>query len=167
MKRALGGKLLVDGAEVELAATLDGQKLEVGGRVYTAVVSGDSVLLRSDDGRVVHATISLPPRSGGRAGVGGLSIKGRISTVTAVASGSQRTARSVEDAALEAPMPGTCREVFVTVGARVEKGARLVLIEAMKMEHEIRAPRAGVVKAVRAKKGEPVAPGTALVELES
>jgi 3-methylcrotonyl-CoA carboxylase alpha subunit len=167
MKKDLRGKFLIDGVEVELAASLDGQRLEIGGRVYTAVVSGGSVLLRADDGRIVHAAVSLPSRSGGRAGVAGVVIEGRTSTIAAIESGARRAHRSVEDAALEAPMPGTCREVFVTPGARVEKGARLVLIEAMKMEHEIRAPRAGVIKAVRAKKGEPVAPGTPLVELES
>jgi len=60
---------------------------------------------------------------------------------------------------LEAPMPGEA-------GDAVEKGQPLLAIEAMKMEHVIRAPRAGKVAKVAASAGEMVKGGVALVELE-
>ena len=46
---------------------------------------------------------------------------------------------------LVAPMPGQVTKLFVAVGDKVDKGAPLIVIEAMKMEHTITAPRAGIV----------------------
>jgi 3-methylcrotonyl-CoA carboxylase alpha subunit len=48
----------------------------------------------------------------------------------------------------------------------VRKGEELLVVEAMKMENALRAPRDGVVRAVHVGVGEMVAPGRALVELE-
>lgn len=164
MKRDLDGKFAIDGADVAVKAALDGTRLEVrldGGapRLYDAHVSPDGeVTLRAEDGRIVHAFVAKDLTT---------SLHGVVAKVQRLQQGQKRAARSADETALEAPMPGTCREVFVAAGAKVEKGQRLVLIEAMKMEHEIRAPRAGVVKAVNAKKGEPVSPGQPLVELEA
>lgn len=67
---------------------------------------------------------------------------------------------------LEAPMPGVVTRVMVQAGAMVEKGQPLLAIEAMKMEHVIRAPRAGRVAKVAAAQGEMVQGGAALVELD-
>jgi 3-methylcrotonyl-CoA carboxylase alpha subunit len=67
---------------------------------------------------------------------------------------------------LEAPMPGVVTRVMVQAGDTVEKGQPLLAIEAMKMEHVIRAPRAGRVLKVAAAQGEMVKGGVALVEME-
>ncbi|MDO9320663.1 MAG: biotin/lipoyl-containing protein, partial [Pseudomonas sp.] len=67
---------------------------------------------------------------------------------------------------LTAPMNGSIVRVLVEVGQPVEAGAALVVLEAMKMEHSIRAPHAGIVKALYCGEGELVSEGTALVELE-
>jgi 3-methylcrotonyl-CoA carboxylase alpha subunit len=48
----------------------------------------------------------------------------------------------------------------------VAQGAPLLLLEAMKMEHALKAPRAGTVKAFRCAVGEQVSEGAVLVELE-
>lgn len=69
-------------------------------------------------------------------------------------------------AGLEAPMPGKVLEICVTPGDTVESGDVLLVIEAMKMEQPIRAPYAGVVKAVSTEEGQRVNPGTPLVVLE-
>ncbi len=68
---------------------------------------------------------------------------------------------------LTAPMNGSIVRVLVEVGQSVEAGAQLVVLEAMKMEHSIRAPQAGVVKALFCQEGEMVTEGSALVELEA
>jgi len=67
---------------------------------------------------------------------------------------------------LEAPMPGKVIAVKVAPGDTVSKGDELLVVEAMKMENAVRAPRDGRVKSVTARLGEMVSPGTVLVELE-
>jgi pyruvate carboxylase subunit B len=64
-------------------------------------------------------------------------------------------------------MPGLVVRVEVQEGQRVEAGAGLVVVEAMKMENELRAPRPGVVSRIHVKPGQTVDKGVALVTLES
>ena len=66
---------------------------------------------------------------------------------------------------VNAPMPGNILAVNVKVGDKVEKGAVLCILEAMKMENEIMAPEAGTVAAVNVTKGATVQSGDALVTL--
>lgn len=77
-----------------------------------------------------------------------------------------RTRGAAEGGSLEAPMPGVVTRVMVKGGDEVRKGQPLLAIEAMKMEHVLRAPRDGRVKAVAAKAGEMAQSGVALIELE-
>ena len=67
---------------------------------------------------------------------------------------------------LTAPMSGTVVAVLVEAGATVERGAPLVILEAMKMEHTITAPAAGTVAAVHYRAGDRVAEGADLVDLD-
>ncbi|MCW2097783.1 UNVERIFIED_ORG: 3-methylcrotonoyl-CoA carboxylase alpha subunit [Pseudomonas psychrophila] len=67
---------------------------------------------------------------------------------------------------LTAPMNGSVVRVLVEAGQSVEAGAQLVVLEAMKMEHSLRAPHAGIVKALFCEEGEMVSEGTALIEME-
>jgi 3-methylcrotonyl-CoA carboxylase alpha subunit len=79
---------------------------------------------------------------------------------------SARGAASAEHGAdLLAPMPGRVRKIFVAAGDSVVRGAVLLALEAMKMEHAIRAPRDGVVKRVLVAEGALVEAGAELVEL--
>jgi pyruvate carboxylase subunit B len=66
---------------------------------------------------------------------------------------------------VKAPMPGLVVRVEVTVGQRVDAGAGLVVVEAMKMENELRASRPGVVETVHVAAGEAVEKGAPLVTL--
>jgi 3-methylcrotonyl-CoA carboxylase alpha subunit len=68
---------------------------------------------------------------------------------------------------LTAPMPGKVIALVVAPGIRVGKGAPLMILEAMKMEHSIRAPAAGTVRAFHYTVGEQVADGVELVEFET
>ncbi len=65
-----------------------------------------------------------------------------------------------------APMTGVIREVRVAVGDRVEKGAVLLVLEAMKMEHQMIAHDPGVVREVRVEVGQMVDPDEVLIVLE-
>jgi 3-methylcrotonyl-CoA carboxylase alpha subunit len=66
---------------------------------------------------------------------------------------------------LAAPMPGKVLQVLVAVGAKVAKGAPLVILEAMKMEHTIAAPHDGQVAEIHFKAGEQVNEGAELLRL--
>jgi biotin carboxyl carrier protein len=63
------------------------------------------------------------------------------------------------------PMPGKVVRVLVAPGQSVEAGAPLVVVEAMKMENELRAVRAGQVLRVHVQDGQAVEGGALLVEL--
>ena len=67
--------------------------------------------------------------------------------------------------AVAAPMPGTILKVNVTAGQAVKSGDTLCVLEAMKMENEIKAPKDGVVNTVAVTKGASVNTGDALVYL--
>jgi biotin carboxyl carrier protein len=67
---------------------------------------------------------------------------------------------------LTAPMPGLIVRVDVKPGDVVAPGQGLIVMEAMKMENELRATGAGTVKAVRVSQGDAVEKGAVLVELE-
>lgn len=69
-------------------------------------------------------------------------------------------------APLKAPMPGLVVRVSVHVGDAVQAGQGLVVMEAMKMENELRAPAAGRVKSILASPGTAVEKGALLIELE-
>jgi len=69
-------------------------------------------------------------------------------------------------APLKAPMPGLIVRVSVQVGDQVQAGQGIVVMEAMKMENELRATAAGRVKSVLAIPGTAVEKGALLVELE-
>ena len=70
-------------------------------------------------------------------------------------------------APLVAPMPGLVVRVHVAVGDLVATGQGLVVVEAMKMENELRATAPGMVLAVRAIPGSVVEKGAVLLELGS
>ena len=67
---------------------------------------------------------------------------------------------------LTAPMPGKVIALIAAVGAQVDKGAPLLILEAMKMEHTICAPAAGTVRSFHFAVGEQVSDGAELVDFE-
>jgi acetyl/propionyl-CoA carboxylase alpha subunit len=87
----------------------------------------------------------------------------RTSTIRELSRLSQKPAGP---AALVAPMPGLIVRIQVKPGDQVAKGQGLVVMEAMKMENELRASAAGIVKAVNVSIGTAVEKGTVLIEME-
>jgi acetyl/propionyl-CoA carboxylase alpha subunit len=151
-------------------------RLVHGGRTWAVRVNGSrvtpddgsSVIVRDEgDGRFVvegsEGTVRVifaVEASAVWTGVEGHAIDFRIER-----RGQGRSAARDQDA-LSAPMPATVVRIQVRAGDRVEAGDTLVVLEAMKMELPIRAPRAAVVAAVRCEEGRIVQPDAVLVELE-
>ncbi len=67
---------------------------------------------------------------------------------------------------ISSPMPGLIVKIPVAVGARVTEGTTLAIVEAMKMQNELRAPRDGTVKKINCKEGDQVDALKPIVELE-
>jgi biotin carboxyl carrier protein len=67
---------------------------------------------------------------------------------------------------ISAPMPGKVVRVLVAPGDTVEAGQGLLVVEAMKMQNELKAPRAGKVLTVATKEGATVSPGEVLATIE-
>lgn len=67
--------------------------------------------------------------------------------------------------AMPSPMPGNILRVLVNVGDTVTENQPLMILEAMKMENEIVAAKAGVVAGIHVKEGQVVNPGDALITI--
>jgi pyruvate carboxylase subunit B len=76
------------------------------------------------------------------------------------------TAKPTGPAPVVAPMPGLVVRVNVSVGDVIAAGHGAIVMEAMKMENELRATAGGKVRAVNVEVGTPVEKGFVLVELE-
>jgi 3-methylcrotonyl-CoA carboxylase alpha subunit len=92
--------------------------------------------------------------------------RGRIRRVdVAIAGGGVRRRAAAADHGLVAPMPATVLSVMAEVGQAVKAGDTVIMLEAMKMELPVRAPRDGIVSAVHCREGELVQPGVMLLEI--
>ena len=67
---------------------------------------------------------------------------------------------------VKAPLPGTIVDIKVSVGDKVEPNTVVAILEAMKMENNINAGRAGVVKSINVNKGDSVLDGTDILVIE-
>ena len=77
----------------------------------------------------------------------------------------ERQPSEEEEVAIKSPIPGLIFDVTVKEGQEVQAGDILVIVEAMKMENELRAPRAGVIQATHVAPGDSVDTGRVLVTI--
>jgi 3-methylcrotonyl-CoA carboxylase alpha subunit len=93
-------------------------------------------------------------------------VDGRVHRIELTHAGTQPRKRPHVEHGLSAPMPATVLSIVAPVGQTVRSGDVVLMLEAMKMELAVRAPRDGVVTAVHCRTGELVQPGVTLVEIE-
>jgi biotin carboxyl carrier protein len=147
---------------------------EAGSSSWTIVVNGRSFAVKLvEDGVLVDGIAYDVTVDGERVREGdqshmlkvaGLSV-GRASP--SESPGVRRSLDASEGAgAIVAIMPGQVTRVMVEEGQRIEEGQAVCVLEAMKMENELRAERAGVVKAVHVRSGDDVEKDQVLVQLE-
>jgi biotin carboxyl carrier protein len=81
--------------------------------------------------------------------------------------GSDGAAGGAGRAVIVAPMPGKVVRVLVATGDKVEAGDGIVVVEAMKMQNELKAPRAGRVSAIHVQENDSVVAGATLAVIEA
>lgn len=159
----------VEGRPIEVE--VDGERIIVGGQSYHATlgrIPGTPLRQLVLDERPV--TLSVEPLGQGR---WALSLAGERSEIEVLdertrhiraltGTGDQRPKADV----LRAPMPGMVVRINARPGDAVTAGAGLVVLEAMKMENELKAGASARVKAVRVNPGEAVEKGQVLLEFE-
>ena len=142
------------GDHLEVDLELDGRTVRARGRLQA-----DGQLRADLDGRHLNATVVA---SGERRHVFHHGIGYILSAIDPLF----HVGEGAGEGGLTAPMPGKVIALVAKVGEVVEKGAPLLILEAMKMEHTIAAPAAGTLKAFRFAVGEQVADGDELVEFD-
>ena len=160
---------------------VNGERVEVDVDGARVTVNGETVAVRLDDVegtpvsllRVGDGEHRVVARRGASRGRYSLSLDGHRYEVEAldertraVRDLSAASAKSTGPAPVIAPMPGLVVRVSVAPGDQVQAGQGVVVMEAMKMENELRASAAGTVRAVRVTAGTAVEKGAVLVELE-
>jgi biotin carboxyl carrier protein len=159
----------VAGREVEV--DVDGDRVTVGGRTMVATlgpVPGTPLRQLSLDGRPETLVMQAAGRGQWAIGLRGERwevevMDERTRHIRSLTGGADRQRGA---GALRAPMPGLVVRVLVEPGQAVSRGAGVVVLEAMKMENELKAAADGTVKSVRVGTGEPVEKGQVLVEFD-
>jgi biotin carboxyl carrier protein len=154
---------------------LEGNRVRVGHggrvRIYEAVkVAGN--------GRA--SSWSLLPEGGGAAAfvdvdgaapdltvtVDNISVPLKLQSARAKVAGRAAAPPKAAAASVQSPMPGKVVKLLVAIGDEVKSGQGVIVVEAMKMENELKSPRDGKIKAVGVKEGQPVEAGQSLVTFE-
>ncbi|KAB7628062.1 acetyl/propionyl/methylcrotonyl-CoA carboxylase subunit alpha [Stenotrophomonas rhizophila] len=145
----------VQGAGGQWTVHMDGNALQGSGRL-----AGDA--LRVQIGEQLHRATVI--RDGNELYLFGSEGVQRFTLHDPVSEADQ----SVADAgSLVAPMPGRIVATLVSPGTAVKRGAPLLVLEAMKMEHTLQAPADGTVQGYRVKAGDQVGDGAVLVDFEA
>jgi len=162
--------VLLDGQSLEIE--VDGERVTVAGQVHTAtlgVIPGTPLRQLLLDGRPTTLAVESLGRGRWALAPGGERrevevLDERTVHIRSLTSSGDRPATSP---VLKAPMPGLVLRVEVTPGQKVAAGAGLVVLEAMKMENELKASAAALVRSVRVQAGEAVEKGQILIEFEA
>ncbi len=155
MKREFS--LTLDGTTYKII--VDGNTILVNGQPFVAGFEGDQVLI---DG--ISYNVALEED---KAVVNGIAYDLAVEGLEGEA-GARPAPRAApaSEGAVTAIMPGKIIRVLVKEGDQVAEGDVICILEAMKMENELKAPRTGVVKALHAQAGQDVEMGAVLAEIE-
>lgn len=147
-------QVVVDGRAIEIDSEQLANVRQVEPGVYSVLLDGASYEIRM-----------LPSKDGSTASVAGR----RFAVEVSDPRDARRTSRSAVGSGRQnvtAPMPGKVVRLLVNAGDAVEAAQGLVVVEAMKMQNELKASRSGRVVEIRARDGETVGAGDVLVVLE-
>ena len=131
-------------------------KVTLNGRTYEVEVEAGEAMVLDEYEALAPAAPAPAPAAAETAGAAPVQTAPAAAAPAASPSGSEP---------VNSPMPGKIISVKVSAGQSVKAGEVLVILEAMKMENEITAPRDGVVTAVAVEKGSTVETGSLLLSI--
>jgi len=152
----------------EFSLTLDGTPYKIVVDGNTVLVNGQPFIVGFQEGRVlVDGTAYEVKLEENQALVGGIAYNLQVEGLGQERAGRRSAAPVVAGAgSVVAIMPGKIIRLLVTAGDQIAEGDVVCILEAMKMENELKAPRAGTVTAVHVQPGQDVEMGAVLAEIE-
>jgi biotin carboxyl carrier protein len=162
----------IAGEKQELVLEYEGKRVlaSIGERRYEVEVRAlqPGVYLLLLDGEVYECRVD---RQRGKQGAAEVTVGARAYAVTLTDPkrfrGSESAGAQLDGTAqIVAPMPGKVVRILVLPGAEVEAGAGLVVVEAMKMQNEMKSPKAGIVTSINVSTGATVNAGDVLAVVE-
>lgn len=166
LKAEVGGKdhqILVQRRESVVIALVDGRRYELECRDL-----GDNEYLLIDGNTIhnchVENTVNHPHEI--EVSLHGVSYPIKLTDPKRLRSAQTGAQHDKGAAQIVAPMPGKVVRMLVEAGAQVEAGAGILVVEAMKMQNEMKAPKAGQVVSIHAQTGSTVNAGDVLAVIE-
>jgi len=154
-------EIVIDGKAATLATAQGRFAYDALERDYSAAAVGDGAWSILIEGRSYAVQVL---------GTGEVSVNGRVYHVEVIDPRGPRGRRSAGESSgprsITAAMPGRVVRVLVTEGQDVAEGDPVIVVEAMKMQNEMKAPRGGRVASVKAEAGATVSAGDILVVIE-
>lgn len=156
-------KIIINNDEIEIDIlsnsqkhvefTFDGEKYS-----YQKVIKENNKLYLKNNNRMLCSEVY---KNGNTTDI---ILNGDIATVSKAGANSRKT--NIELGEMVSPMPGKILKVSVKVGELVKKGSEVVIIEAMKMEHSVKAVKEGIVEDIFYKDGDLVDGGVELLSIK-
>lgn len=154
--------------DVEFTRCADSVTATVDGRSYTLEASEPepNVFLFKNNNKITEIDVSTAPSGIANVRVGTHEFQIKLTDPKRLR-GSDTGAASIDGMAeIRTAMPGKVVRIVAAVGDAVEKGDGIIVVEAMKMQNEIRSPKDGVVKEIRFAEGSTVNTGDILAVVE-
>lgn len=156
--------------EVEIQRDGDKAFATVDGREYELEVSTPepNVFLLKNRGKIFEAFVPPQQKAGDpfQVQIGGHSIDVALIDPKRLRGAGRDAEHGAGAAEIRTAMPGKVVRILVEKGASIEKGDGVLVVEAMKMQNELKSPKAGTVKSINVEEGSTVAGGDVLVVIE-
>lgn len=142
---------------------------EIDGREYELEIVQPEIgqiSLRFENGRKVEARVSLDADGRSVVWINGRSIEVELIDPKKLRGSSTSGAETAGVADIKTAMPGKVVRLIAAVGDTVEKGDGVIVVEAMKMQNEIKAPKNGTITSIRVSEGDTVNASQILLSIE-
>jgi biotin carboxyl carrier protein len=146
-------KVRVDGVDLDVT-------VEEAGPGLLVLRDGIQQTIAQVDGQAPKLTVELR-----RPGGDPIVVAAEVTDARKVETDAAKAAQAAGPVTLRSPIPGRVAKLLARAGDKVTAGQTIVVLEAMKMENELRAPRAGTVSDVRCAEGAPVEAGQDLATI--